>query len=68
MKNLSVIKVHGKRHVVNQSSREPYSVQGRHIPAPNYQNMGVAFCGILREGETLEQWCERMKKWKKAND
>ncbi len=69
MKKLSTIKVNGKNHVVNLNPRDRFSSDSGYVlPAPNYQNTGNAFCGILREGETLEEWCKRMKEWREKQN
>jgi len=34
------------------------------IPNPNYQGTGLALCGVLKNGETLEGW----KKWTGKNE
>ena len=68
MKKLSVIKVNGKNHVVNLNPRGRFSSEGLVLPAPNYQNTGNAFCGILRDGESLEEWRNRMKEWREKQN
>jgi len=70
MKTLSVLPVCGRRHVVKRIERTgvlKYKVKGTSrmfttlIPQPNYRGTGLALCGILLRGETLQEWIIRTK-------
>ena len=53
-KIFKVISVSGRQHVVtNTESR------GKGFDNPNYMGTGMALCGILNEGETLDDWRTR---------
>lgn len=44
---------------VTVSEDEEGTIKRILIPAVNYANTGMALCGVLEKGETLEQWKER---------
>ncbi len=50
------VKVISRTHVVCHRSR-----QYTEYDEPNYMNTGMALCGVLLPGETLEQFIDRKK-------
>lgn len=46
--------MHGKIHVLRF-----YRRMGSQLPQPNYIGSGMALCGVLRDGETLQEWISR---------
>ena len=60
MENFKVVEVFGKSHVLVKSNRTgKYTDGGGTIPAPNYNHTGMALCGILKEGEGLNDFIGR---------
>ena len=55
--NYSTISVNGHNHVLIISDTRDNS----NMPAANYRNTGKALCGVMRKGETLEQFLERKR-------
>jgi hypothetical protein len=54
--------VHGRTHVLTESKRNDNVEDGQtKIEQPNYLGTGMALCGVLRPGETLEEWKKRRK-------
>ena len=77
--------VHGHEHVVAFSDRKQYSYTAKEndkdgniisvrkidIAKPNYLGIdGMCLCGVLKKGETLEQWikAEIIRKKRIANE
>ncbi len=61
MNNFQIIEVHGHKHVLKPSSRvKSYFVQNgvrtELIPNPDYLNTGMCLCGILKAGQTLDEF------------
>ena len=45
----------GRLHVIRQiGERQGY-------PLPNFNGTGQALCGLLKKGETLDQWRKRLE-------
>lgn len=58
MEIYQTIKVHGRVHVVCPSgSRHTFMHENA-----NYLNTGKALCGVLKKGETLDNWKKRTGK------
>lgn len=57
MKNFKTLVVAGKTHVVIDLNRND-----DYYPNPNYMGTGMALCGILNDGETLEEFKIRKEK------
>ena len=58
MEAFQTIEVHNRTHVLR-----PISLEGRTIyQYPNYMGTGKVLCGILRQGETVAEWHERVTK------
>ena len=55
--NYSTITVYGHTHVLIICDTRENS----NMPAANYRNTGKALCGVMREGETLDQFLERKR-------
>lgn len=67
--------IHGREHVISFINRKEYyftkkietedgiiEVPDIYIEKPKYLGIyGLCLCGILKEGETLEQWIENEK-------
>lgn len=51
------VEVYGRTHVVCSiyTYRPSY-------PDPNYRNTGMALCGVLKKGETLDGWIKRTRR------
>ena len=67
------MRVNGRTHVVRQFNRRKYrtkqypgGMETVYTPAPNYLGTGMALCGVLRYGQTLEEWVSEKKKRKKS--
>jgi hypothetical protein len=59
--NFSIIRVCGRSHVIREVDRPNVLYRDNVkivIPDPNYMNTGKALCGILKIGQTLEEWKE----------
>ena len=54
-----VIDVTGMAHVVKETSHKDR--------APDYKGTGMALCGVLGKGETLDQWIIRREYVKNKN-
>ena len=47
--SMQVLIVHGHKHVIRPFDHDPY-------PQPDYRGTGMALCGVLREGQTLDHF------------
>ena len=62
MEKFKVIELDGKKLVLKRSSRKPsmQSVEGGQkiqiVPLPNYGNTGMCLCGILKPGQSIEEF------------
>lgn len=66
-----IIEVHGRQHVCRFSNRVETvykrkdeatgEVTERVIPAPNYLGTGMVLSGVVRIGETIEQFLKRKR-------
>lgn len=61
----TLLKVHGREHVLKSPGRERGTklANGEELPMPNYMGTGLALCGILRQGETLEDFKKRVREF-----
>lgn len=54
-----IIMVYQRMHVVCPvGERGKYST-GEYIPMPDYQGTGMALCGVIKKGETLNDWIKK---------
>ena len=56
------ITMHGHHHVVKHAEKRPFKAAdgtSMQIQQGNYLNKGLLLCGVLRYGETLDQWKKR---------
>ena len=56
---LKLVDRNGQYYFKHQKERRPARMEA--LPNPNYKGTGMALCGILKKGETLEQWIERTR-------
>ena len=54
MKHFSTIEVNGRSHVIC-----PKSDRGAGIKKADYQETGMALCGVIQRGQTLKQWVKK---------
>lgn len=60
MKKIQTIEIKKRTHVLCDSYRKGYYLNnGERIPEANYNNTGMALCGIIKEGDTLKDWIDR---------
>ena len=52
-----IIEVHGRQHVCRFSDR----VETPKVKAPNYLGTGMVLSGVVRVGETVEQFLKRKR-------
>jgi hypothetical protein len=65
MNDYTTIKVCGKLHVIRDIQRPTVTYRnGVRIitPEPDYMNTGKALCGILKKGQTLDEWIKSKAK------
>ena len=66
MENYQVTKVFGHNHVLKPLARQKsyFILNGKRmgmVPEPNYLNTGMALCGILKPGQTLNEFIAETK-------
>ena len=57
-----ILEVCGRFHVLTDCDRPMtiiFNGKEQKIDQANYMKTGLALCGVLRQGETLEQWIRR---------
>ena len=57
MKVYNIVTVGTRKHVVCTVTSRSGGVDN-----PNYMGTGMALCGVMKKGETLEQWKKRVGK------
>lgn len=66
-KQFSLIDVNGHHHVIIRINRgDATKISGKKtiitpMPQPNYRNTGMALCGVLKPGQTLDQFTATYK-------
>ena len=65
----STINVNGRVHVLCESTIRPNynttneftgkKIEGK-IPEANYLNTGMALCGVIDKGDTLQDWIDKL--------
>lgn len=53
------IRTLNKTFVIKESVRNVNYTDGSEMPEANFLNTGMALCGILKKGETLDEWERR---------
>mgnify|MGYP004702459871 CR=1 FL=1 len=60
MEYFTTIEVHGRHHVIKETNRlgSTISIEGKKTLAiqSNYRGTGMAFCGILKKGQSLDSF------------
>ena len=58
MKHYLTIEVNKRTHVICISKRDV----SPEIPEPNYMDTGMALCGVVDKGDTLDDWIRKHNK------
>jgi hypothetical protein len=66
--NEQILQVNGREHVVKRVTRSGTDSEGVPYPEPNYRGPGMALCGILRKGQTLQEWKNERAKREGGHD
>jgi hypothetical protein len=64
MKNYSILNVGSRQHVICESGPRIKYAEGKPMPDANYLGTGMALCGILREGQSLDNFKVEVQKRK----
>ena len=66
IESMKIIIVHGYQHIIMPYRRTMVN-ENIVYPNPNYRGTGMALVGVLKKGQTLnqfkKQWLKNKKKW-----